>query len=72
MDVFQQLNRQHGITIAIITHDASVAARAVRVITLRDGKIVGDTRQGEESPLGAAHVEAERPPAAGDADRNAE
>ncbi len=35
-----QLNKEDGITVIIVTHDPSVAARTKRKITLKDGKIV--------------------------------
>ena len=38
-DTFRRLNRQNGLTIVIVTHDMSVAARVDRVMTIRDGKI---------------------------------
>ena len=44
LDLFERLNRDTGITIAIVTHEPEVAARARRVVTVRDGKIVGDAR----------------------------
>ncbi|MFQ3534658.1 MAG: ABC transporter ATP-binding protein [Aggregatilineales bacterium] len=31
-------NRQHGVTIIVVTHDASVAARVDRVVGMRDGR----------------------------------
>jgi len=45
MELLVELNRQ-GITIVLITHDKEVANYANRVITMRDGKIVEDVRQG--------------------------
>ncbi len=42
LDLFARINRL-GRTVVIITHEADVAARASRVITLRDGSIVTDT-----------------------------
>lgn len=44
MSVLETLNRDQGITIIIVTHDDSLAARAGRVIRLADGKLV-DRRQ---------------------------
>jgi putative ABC transport system ATP-binding protein len=44
LDVFAQLNRQ-GRTIVLITHEQEVAARAQRVIRLRDGRVLADTAQ---------------------------
>jgi lipoprotein-releasing system ATP-binding protein len=40
MDIFERLHREHGLTLIVVTHDAEVGARAERVITLRDGRIV--------------------------------
>lgn len=45
MELLVELNRQ-GITIVLITHDKEVADYAGRVITMRDGKIVEDVKQG--------------------------
>ena len=36
------LNRQHGRTVLVITHEPDVARRCDRVITLRDGRVVSD------------------------------
>jgi putative ABC transport system ATP-binding protein len=40
LDVLDRVNRELGTTIAIITHNASVAAMADRVVRLRSGNIV--------------------------------
>jgi ABC-type lipoprotein export system ATPase subunit len=37
--MFQRLNREEGITIILVTHDAEVANHAKRVIRMRDGLI---------------------------------
>lgn len=42
MGIFQRLNRQQGITVILVTHDAEVARHANRVISLRDGVIASD------------------------------
>jgi ABC-type lipoprotein export system ATPase subunit len=39
MRLFQQLNREQGLTIVIVTHDAHVAQYADRTIHIRDGMI---------------------------------
>lgn len=39
MDLFHQLNREHGATIAFITHNPELAAETTRVVTMRDGLI---------------------------------
>jgi putative ABC transport system ATP-binding protein len=43
MGIFQQLNGTRGITIVVVTHSDEVARFANRVITFRDGRIVGDS-----------------------------
>ena len=42
MDVFQFLNREHGITIALVTHEADIAQYAKRVVVFKDGRIKRD------------------------------
>lgn len=42
MGLFQQLN-DRGITIIVVTHEPDVAAFARRILTFRDGRLVGDT-----------------------------
>ncbi len=39
MDLLERLNREDGLTIILITHEADVAARAQRTLTLRDGRL---------------------------------
>jgi len=43
MGLFQELNRQ-GKTIIIVTHEPEVAVYTKRIITLRDGELVSDTK----------------------------
>jgi putative ABC transport system ATP-binding protein len=38
--MFQQLNQEDGLTIILVTHDASVASHADRIIHIHDGVIV--------------------------------
>jgi putative ABC transport system ATP-binding protein len=42
--IMQELNREHGQTFVIVTHDAGVGKRCHRVIHMSDGLIVGDER----------------------------
>ncbi|HEY3820122.1 MAG TPA: ABC transporter ATP-binding protein [Polyangiaceae bacterium] len=44
MALFQELWRA-GLTIAFVTHEPDVARYASRIVTVRDGKIVSDTKQ---------------------------
>lgn len=49
METFQKLNRQQGHTIILITHERDIAEYADRIITVRDGMIVSDERNGHKS-----------------------
>lgn len=42
MSIFQKLNKEKGITIVMITHEADIASRAKRVISFSDGEIQKD------------------------------
>jgi lipoprotein-releasing system ATP-binding protein len=39
-DLLLEMNRNHGVTIALVTHDRDLAAQFGRQITMRDGKII--------------------------------
>ena len=39
-DILFDLNREHGITLVIVTHDAALAARCDRQFYIRDGRLV--------------------------------
>jgi putative ABC transport system ATP-binding protein len=43
---FERLNRELGQTIILVTHDPAVAAKALRIITVRDGHVDSDVRRG--------------------------
>ena len=45
MDMLGALNKEKGITLLIATHDRELAGRAQRVITMRDGQIIGDNKK---------------------------
>ncbi len=42
MDLFVSLNRDAGLTIVLVTHEADVAAYAKRRVVFRDGRILSD------------------------------
>jgi putative ABC transport system ATP-binding protein len=42
LDLLLSMNRDQGTTLVLVTHDRELATYADRVITLRDGAIVGD------------------------------
>jgi putative ABC transport system ATP-binding protein len=43
-----RINREWGTTIVLVTHDADVATALPRTVTIRDGRIGGEGRSGEE------------------------
>jgi putative ABC transport system ATP-binding protein len=46
IDLLLQLHRDQGSTLILVTHDPTLAARAERIVSLRDGRIVGDENMG--------------------------
>jgi putative ABC transport system ATP-binding protein len=42
MGIFQRLNAEQGITVLLITHEHDIAEYAARMVSFRDGRIVGD------------------------------
>lgn len=42
MQIFQQLNRERGITIVLVTHEADIALHAKRLVRFKDGLIQED------------------------------
>ncbi|MEW6410233.1 MAG: ABC transporter ATP-binding protein [Nitrospirota bacterium] len=45
MKIFEVLNREQGITILLVTHEADIAGYAERVIFFKDGKILKDGKR---------------------------
>ena len=57
MAILQRLNRDEGLTVAIVTHEREIAEHTRRIISMRDGLIVGD--EPVPSPRRARPAEAE-------------
>jgi putative ABC transport system ATP-binding protein len=41
IELLLALNREHGSTLLLVTHDEALAARGQRIVALRDGRVVG-------------------------------
>jgi macrolide transport system ATP-binding/permease protein len=57
MAILSSLHREQGITIVLVTHEPDIASYAERTITMRDGRIVEDTRPStaaRETPMAPA------------------
>ncbi|HVW24499.1 MAG TPA: ABC transporter ATP-binding protein [Polyangiaceae bacterium] len=52
IEVLDRVNRDLGTSIAVVTHNASIAQVADRVVTLADGKIASDTPNPERKAPG--------------------
>ena len=44
MDLFHKLHKEQGITIVLITHSNELAEETQRIITLKDGEIIGERK----------------------------
>ena len=58
--LFRRLNDENGITVVLVTHDQDIARHAKRVIVLRDGNVVEDTRDFSQA-IQALHALPEEP-----------
>jgi ABC-type lipoprotein export system ATPase subunit len=64
LDALHRVNQEWGTTIVVVTHDPEVAARLPRTVTIRDGRVGGEGRAGEEYAVVAADGSLPLPPAA--------
>jgi putative ABC transport system ATP-binding protein len=56
-DLMVELNRRRGITLLLVTHDHELAREATRIISLRDGRVVSDSKQKTGDDISAASEE---------------
>jgi putative ABC transport system ATP-binding protein len=61
MTIIARLHREQALTVILVTHEPDVAAWAGRVITFRDGVIVGDVDQKKTSPRRHGDAEGSQP-----------
>ena len=60
METLTRLNREQGVTIIVVTHEADIAAYTDRTLTMRDGQIVSDVQNPKPVRV-AATLEAAAP-----------
>jgi putative ABC transport system ATP-binding protein len=61
--VMRDINQRLGTTVVVVTHDAEVAARLPRTVTIRDGRVGSEGRRGEELAVVARDGTVQLPPA---------
>jgi len=60
MAILERLNRERGVAVVLVTHEAEIAKRARRLIRIRDGVVVEDTATAaEERQSGVATAQGE-------------
>ncbi|GAB7043476.1 MULTISPECIES: ABC transporter ATP-binding protein [Catenuloplanes] len=63
LDALDTVNRERGTTIVVVTHDPEVGARLGRAITIRDGRVGAEGRDGQEFAVVAGDGTVQLPPA---------
>jgi macrolide transport system ATP-binding/permease protein len=58
MQTLTSLNRDHGVTIVVVTHEADIGAYADRMLTMRDGQIVSDEKKRVPAPAAVPSIAA--------------
>jgi len=46
LELIRKANHDRGATVVMVTHDAKAATRGSRLVTMRDGIVVGDLQNG--------------------------
>lgn len=52
-ELFFEINRKHGTTIVVVTHNPAFAQSMPRIVTMRDGRIESDHQKERRAPEGA-------------------
>ncbi len=58
MSLLKALNREQGLTLMIVTHEFDIAAQTDRIISMLDGRVVGDSHRNAWAPGGESWPEA--------------
>jgi len=63
LDALMRVNAERGTTIVVVTHDPEVGARMGRAVTIRDGRVGAEGREGREFAVVAGDGTVQLPPA---------
>ena len=55
LDIIEKLHKEHGLTMALVTHDLKIADKAQRIITLIDGRVTS-CRKTEQADDKLPHI----------------
>jgi macrolide transport system ATP-binding/permease protein len=64
METLTSLNRDNGVTIVVVTHEADIAGYADRIVTMRDGEIVSDERTARDLEIARVQMASSLAPSA--------
>src|SRR5258708_17176653 len=62
LDALDTVNRERGTTIVVVTHDTEVGARLGRAVTIRDGRVGAEGRDGQDLAVVAGDGTGQLPP----------
>jgi putative ABC transport system ATP-binding protein len=62
LNALETVNRERGTTIVVVTHDAEVGARLGRAVTIRDGRVGAEGRDGQDFAVVAGDGTVQLPP----------
>ncbi|HEX8626648.1 MAG TPA: ATP-binding cassette domain-containing protein, partial [Catenuloplanes sp.] len=62
LDALETVNAERGTTIVVVTHDAEVGARLGRAVTIRDGRVGAEGRDGQDFAVVAGDGTVQLPP----------
>ena len=62
LEALETVNRERGTTIVVVTHDQEVGARLGRAVTIRDGRVGAEGRDGREFAVVASDGTVQLPP----------
>src|SRR5579872_3270135 len=54
LEIIRKLNREQGVTVILVTHEADIGAYADRMIVMRDGKVESDKHQAAVAAMDGA------------------